>query len=733
MRVLGLLAWAILAAGTIVGGVWAIAARGEVPRGAVIACSVGFLAVLVVREIASVVDARGRRGVRTLAAAAIVLWIAGAMVVNGAPTTFPDPGEILFLAAYLAFAVYIVADARRRGPGVPRVLDAVVVATSAAALVAALAFSRVGVALADDALAAGAALIYPVLDICLVLLIGGQWALDVRRPDRRSITLMAGFTVMALADVALTLVLAGPQPYSYGLVSVLLWGVALLLISDAACTPRRLPPPHDRRLPPWVLVGAAGTASLLLATTGQGWAQWAVAVPALAAVLATVARLALALREATAATAEAKQSAIDDLTDLPNRRGLLKELTRRGHEGTPHGMLLLDLDNFGHIKEVQGVAVGDTLLAHTATRIQAILPTGTTVARVGGGDFAAVVAEDDVLTLLELAQELRSSLLHDTTVGGVRIALQTTVGIAVAGAGDSPSTLLTHADAALTDARRTGAGALLYDASSDDLAAGRQALADDLRAALLGGGLEVVYEPRVDARTGELVDVTAQPAWHSATHGRVPLVSLLSAVRRAGASHDLVLAIATQVATDRVTWQAAGLDIPVTLAVEAPEMLGGILLPALYRVLADTATAGSAITVACGEDLLAEQPERGRQALGDLRSHGLRSALLGLTSAGQLRDLPLDDVTFARSVSAGIDTDSTNQLIAAATLTVARALGMRTILTGVDTASQARVAGEIGADVVAGVALAMPMSASDLVAWAQGRRSWTALRLVPNA
>lgn len=89
----------------------------------------------------------------------------------------------------------------------------------------------------------------------------------------------------------------------------------------------------------------------------------------------------------------------DVLTGLPNRALLADRLTqalaRANRQGSRVAFLCMDLDHFKPINDQLGHAAGDQALAEVAQRWKDILRESDTLARVGGDEFALLLADLD--------------------------------------------------------------------------------------------------------------------------------------------------------------------------------------------------------------------------------------------------------------------------------------------------------------------------------------------------
>ncbi len=143
----------------------------------------------------------------------------------------------------------------------------------------------------------------------------------------------------------------------------------------------------------------------------------------------------------------------DALTGLGHHGAFHAHLPRaRAHaEGARLAVLYVDLDRFKAVNDTHGHAEGDRLLVAVAGAMQRVLRGRDLVFRIGGDEFAvlAEVGGDD--EALALGTRLRQAVLDDT---GTSLSL----GVAVAGPGDSDTSLLARADEALYLVKRDGRG-----------------------------------------------------------------------------------------------------------------------------------------------------------------------------------------------------------------------------------------------------------------------------------
>ncbi|CAA9505448.1 MAG: diguanylate cyclase/phosphodiesterase (GGDEF & EAL domains) with PAS/PAC sensor(s) [uncultured Solirubrobacteraceae bacterium] len=161
----------------------------------------------------------------------------------------------------------------------------------------------------------------------------------------------------------------------------------------------------------------------------------------------------MAIDRADLAARLEQQALTDPLTDLPNRRGLARELDREMARATrtdsPLGFALMDLDNFKAYNDHHGHVAGDRLLVRAARAWRRNLRAQDTLARYGGEEFVILLPDCgvDALVTLEVIERVRAA-----TPGGQTVS----VGLAIWDGREPAHELAARADGALYAAKGEG-------------------------------------------------------------------------------------------------------------------------------------------------------------------------------------------------------------------------------------------------------------------------------------
>lgn len=163
---------------------------------------------------------------------------------------------------------------------------------------------------------------------------------------------------------------------------------------------------------------------------------------------------------------------VDALTGLPNRLLLEESLQDAILAAVAEHRLVavhfLDLDRFKAANDQFGHPVGDALLVEVSRRLRSVLRQSDLVARIGGDEFvvaqcgAALPSEAEML-----ARRMIRTISAPYAISGHEISIGVSVGVAIAPHdGNDPQQLITAADAALYQAKRSGRGAVVFTGPS---------------------------------------------------------------------------------------------------------------------------------------------------------------------------------------------------------------------------------------------------------------------------
>ncbi len=166
----------------------------------------------------------------------------------------------------------------------------------------------------------------------------------------------------------------------------------------------------------------------------------------------------IAIANAEAQEALARQATTDGITGLPNHRAfhdlLAREVARAQRDQRPLSLVMLDIDHFKAVNDTFGHPVGDLVLAEVARRLAGIARGHETVARIGGEEFAWLLSETDAESAFLAAERARQAVAEEAfaEVGSVTVS----AGVCSLAEASDGDTLVRLADRALYWAKHSG-------------------------------------------------------------------------------------------------------------------------------------------------------------------------------------------------------------------------------------------------------------------------------------
>ena len=264
----------------------------------------------------------------------------------------------------------------------------------------------------------------------------------------------------------------------------------------------------------------------------------------------------------------------------------------------------------------------------------------------------------------------------------------------------------------------------MFDAGLRDRMTARLRIEADLRRALEAGDqLWIAYQPFFRLRDGEIAGVEALLRWDHPERGPIPPSEFIPVAEDSGLIVQLGEHVLRTACLQVARWRATTprRDLHLTVNISARQMTLDGLPGTVGAVLRETGLTPSSLGLEITEGMLLEETPATEETLQALQRLGVRLILddfgTGYSSLGYLRRYPLDVLKVDRSFVADLGEDGTgDDAIVQAIVGMAKALGMRVVPEGVETAGQLARLTELGCDYAQGFHLARPLAAAALQA-----------------
>jgi diguanylate cyclase (GGDEF)-like protein len=414
----------------------------------------------------------------------------------------------------------------------------------------------------------------------------------------------------------------------------------------------------------------------------------------------------------------------DALTGLANRGRFLERLEDALDRGQRSdqlvAVLLVDLDAFNGVNESCGQQVGDDVLITVARRIEALLETGDTVARLSGDEFAVVTTGlDDEMQAEVIALRLVEAVRRPLLEAGATLKLSASVGIACVARGRcTAEALLRNAEVAMHQIKRKGgSGHQLVDVREQSLVESRDGLTRDLDGAAQRGELRVVYQPVVSTIDGSVIGAEALLRWDHPAQGAIPPTTLIPLAERSRAIVDIGRWVLERACRDRRRFEVEQGANAFVMAVNVSvrQIMESGFASDVRAILRATRTPARLVSLEITETSLLEETEWVSEALQELKQIGVLIALddfgTGYSSLSHLKRFPIDIVKLDQSFVSNILKDTSSHVIVSKIIELAHELDLAVVTEGVETVEQRDELASLDSEYCQGFYFARPMSA----------------------
>ena len=417
----------------------------------------------------------------------------------------------------------------------------------------------------------------------------------------------------------------------------------------------------------------------------------------------------------------------DLLTSLPNRLLFGDRLTQRLAQSRrsrrPLAIMFLDLDHFKLVNDALGHNVGDSMLKQVAERLTVSVREADTVARMGGDEFIAILADiarpQDAAVV---AQRVLKTLSEPFALNDQEHFISASIGISVYPSdGTDPETLVKNADAAMYRAKEQGRNRwLFYTEDLGAVASERVKLESGLHRALERGEFVLHYQPRVDLKTGGMLGAEALLRWRHPELGLLAPAQFIPLAEETGIIIPIGEWVLRTACAQNKAWQDAGFPpMDIAVNVSAVQFQRGDMVSTVKRALEETGLEPHCLSLELTESILMHSPETAAGVLRDLRALGVQISIddfgTGHSSLSYLKRFATDAVKIDQSFVKHVTSDPDDAAIAGAMVAMAHSLNLRVVAEGVETLGQLAFLRSLNCDEMQGFFVSRPLPPEEFI------------------
>jgi c-di-GMP phosphodiesterase Gmr len=384
----------------------------------------------------------------------------------------------------------------------------------------------------------------------------------------------------------------------------------------------------------------------------------------------------------------------DELTDLPMRRVMehrAQSLIQRGESGGRFALAFLDIDNFKHINDYYGHAVGDALLVEVAKRLRLDLRETDMLSRISGDEFILLLnpiqSEQEVADYIQVTlQRLKAPFFID----GSEIFASTSIGVSLfPDHGLSYAVLRQNADIAMYRVKNEGKGAAaFFDASMEREALARMKVEQSLRLAILEKRFCCAFQAKVDIRNREIKGIEALVRLRDDEGVIQAPGTFVNLAAELGLIDELAhLVLAEIVKSIDLINETFGKNATISINVAARQA-GNLEFMRSFADALEATGFPRRFMIEVTEDAFVAKTQFQTDILPMLRKLGVGISIddfgIGYSSLSALADITADEIKIDRSFITDIHKRPRSQGILRAIESLSEALGMTVIAEGIE-------------------------------------------------
>jgi diguanylate cyclase (GGDEF)-like protein/PAS domain S-box-containing protein len=390
----------------------------------------------------------------------------------------------------------------------------------------------------------------------------------------------------------------------------------------------------------------------------------------------------------------------DSLTGLPNRLLLSSRLEHAIINAAAHRSQLvvffLDLDNFKHINDSLGHAIGDMLLQSVARQLTECTRTRDTIARQGGDEFIIVMPlEKNAEGATQAAEKILIYVSQPYSIDGHMLHISASIGISTYPVdGLDADTLLKNADTAMFHAKKSGRNNYqFFNAEMNVRAVARQSMEAHLRHSLQRGELQLYYQPKINLHTGETSGAEALLRWAHPQRGMLLPDEFIPIAEDCGMIGSIGAWVLREACQQAMLWSEGNLrEGTIAINVSATEFRAPGFLERVRQILDETGLYAGRLELELTESVLMNNAETSRVTLCALKDLGIKLVVddfgTGYSSLSYLKQFPLDGLKIDQSFVRDLVPHSDNGIIIKAVIGMGHNLRLKVVAEGVETQGQ---------------------------------------------
>lgn len=423
---------------------------------------------------------------------------------------------------------------------------------------------------------------------------------------------------------------------------------------------------------------------------------------------------------------------VDGVTGLPNRAQMFEDLDalRTDFPGERRSLMLLELISNSQLQaavRAVGIRPLEGSMREIAAKLRSLLPPGTALYHVSETRFAFLLPGDAQDTHEAVAGALLARMREPFTTGGITVVLDVRAGLVhFALEPGETADALRKATSAMHESKVKRLAHLWHGSSYDAAHRRAYALLRDVTPGLRRDEFRLVYQPKLNLRTGTYAGVEALARWTHPRYGNVSPGEFIPLIESTTLIHELTPWVIDHALAQQRRWRDDGIDLNMAINVSSQNLDHPGFLDTVADACRRHGVPPERVHIECTEHSVLTGPAT-QATLQALRAMGAQVSLddfgMGFSNLSCLSSLPVQMLKIDQSLVMPIAGDARALQLVTSLIQMGHALGYRMLAEGVETREVYDLLVAADCDAMQGYFLSRPLEPAALVDFVQRQRA----------
>lgn len=418
----------------------------------------------------------------------------------------------------------------------------------------------------------------------------------------------------------------------------------------------------------------------------------------------------------------------DELTGLVNPVLMNDRITtakQRSDRTNKHfSLILISLRRFKDINNAFGHKMGDSVLKEISRRIISHVRATDTVARVSGDEFLILLDGANELQSINFTENLIVKLKDSIEFDSASIIASLCTGIVCyPDHGKDAAELIRRADIAMSEAKENFTEIGIYESGRDEGHIRQLSIVRDLKKAVQNEQFHLNFQPKVDARSGNVVGVEVLIRWIHPELGFMPPDEFIPIAEQSGNVPLITSWVLKKAIEQCKKWNDLGLKLKTSINLSAVDLLNPDLPAQIIKYLNVNNVKPSQLVLEITESAVVRDTKLALTLLNQLKSTGISLSIddygTGFSSLAKLKQLPVQELKIDKSFVLNLTEDSDDAVIVQSTIDLGHNMGLRVTAEGVENNDTLELLKKYGCDDLQGYYISRPLNEDDFFNWVQ--------------